>query len=94
MDGLGGAAPAAQGKPPKTVMIVVNGRAKAVPKDELTYDDLVRLAFDNPPSGEDVQFTIQYTRGQGSKPAGVLLEGGSVKVKEGMEFDVTATNRS
>ena len=93
MDGFQTAS-AGQGKNLKTVTIVVNGRAKAVPKDELTYEDLVRLAFENPPTGQDVQFTVQYTRGQGSKPAGVLVEGGSVKAKEGMEFDVTATNRS
>jgi hypothetical protein len=94
MDDYQQAASVGQGKEPKTVTIVVNGRAKVVPKDELTYEDLVRLAFENPPTGADVQFTVQYTRGQGSKPAGVLVEGGSVKVKEGMEFDVTATNRS
>ncbi|MBN9498990.1 MAG: multiubiquitin domain-containing protein [Alphaproteobacteria bacterium] len=79
----------------KTVTIIVNGRAKVVPKnDEITFDQLVALAFPNPPSGDGVQFTIQYTRGNGNKPAGVLLEGQSVKVKEGMEFDVTSTNRS
>ena len=94
MDDYQRATSVGQGKGPKTVTIVVNGRVKAVPKDELTYEDLVRLAFENPPTGADVQFTVQYTRGQGSKPAGVLVEGGLVKVKEGMEFDVTATNRS
>lgn len=83
-----------EGKSPKTVVIVINGRAKTVLKDELTFTDLVQLAFENPPTGEGVQFTIQYTRGQGNKPAGTLLEGQSVKVKEGMEFDVTSTDRS
>ena len=67
---------------------------KSVVKDELTFDELVNLAFETPPTGDGVQFTIQYTRGHGSKPAGTLLEGGTVKVKEGMEFDVTPTNRS
>lgn len=84
----------ARGKPPKAVIVVVNGRAKMVPKDDISFEELVQLAFDNPPTGEGVQFTIQYTRGQGGKPAGTLLEGGTVKVKEGMEFDVTATDRS
>jgi hypothetical protein len=79
----------------KTVTIVVNGRQKTVPKnEELSFDAVVALAFDNPPTGEGVQFTVQYTRGQGDKPAGTLVEGQSVKVKDGMEFDVTATNRS
>ncbi|HXZ01113.1 MAG TPA: multiubiquitin domain-containing protein [Stellaceae bacterium] len=79
----------------KTVVIIVNGRAKTVPKDEeITFDQVVALAFPNPPSGDGVQFTVQYTRGQGNKPAGTLVEGQSIRVKDGMEFDVTPTNRS
>jgi hypothetical protein len=79
----------------KTVTIFVNGRAKVVPKNtELSFEAVVALAFDNPPTGDGVQFTVQYTRGHGNKPAGTLVEGQSVKVKDGMEFDVTSTNRS
>lgn len=82
-------------KDPKTVTIVINGRPKSVLKnDDLTFEEIVALAFDNPPTGEGIQHTIQYTRGQGNKPSGVLVEGQSVKVKDGMEFDVTSTNRS
>ncbi len=80
--------------PEEGVQIVVNGRPKHAHKHELTFDDLVHLAFENPPSGEAVQFTIQYTRGHGPKAAGTLVEGQLVKLKAGMEFDVTATNRS
>lgn len=80
---------------PKSVTIIVNGRPKSVPKnDDLTFAEVVALAFENPPTGDGVQFTIQYTRGHGNKPAGSLVEGQSVKPKEGMEFDVTPTNRS
>lgn len=79
----------------KFVTIIVNGRQKKWPKnDDITFEQVVRLAFENPPSGDDIQFTVQYTRGHGNKPAGTLLEGQSVKVKDGMIFDVTATNRS
>lgn len=82
-------------KDPKTVTIIINGRPKTVPKnDDLTFEEIVALAFENPPTGECIQYTIQYTRGQGNKPSGVLVEGQSVKVKDGMEFDVTSTNRS
>lgn len=82
-------------KEPHTVTIVVNGRPKTVPKkDELTFEEVVVLAFENPETGEGIQYTIQYTRGHGNKPSGTLVEGQSVKVKEGMEFDVTSTNRS
>lgn len=79
----------------QTITFVINGRPKTVAKNaNLTFDEIVALAFDNPPSGEGVQFTIQYTRGHGDKPSGTLIEGQSVKIKEGMEFDVTSTNRS
>lgn len=79
----------------ETAIIVVNGRPKTVPKlADVTYDEVVRLAFPNPQTGDGVQYTVQYTRGPGHKPSGTLVEGQSVKVKAGMEFDVTPTNRS
>ncbi len=79
----------------KTVTIIVNGRERSWPKNaEISYEEVVRLAFENPPTGDDIQITVQYTRGEGHKPSGTLVEGQSVKVKDGMVFDVTATNRS
>lgn len=83
------------GQEPKTVTIIVNGRAKTVEKNaELSFWEVVKLAFDDPQTGEGIQYTVQYTRGQGNKPSGTLVEGQVVKVKDGMEFDVTPTNRS
>lgn len=81
-------------KAPKEVTVVFNGRSKTIAKERLTFDDVIAYAFETPPSGDGVQFTIQYTRGHNEKPNGTLLEGDSVMVKDGMEFDVTATNRS
>lgn len=82
-------------KDSKTIAIIVNGRPKIVPKnDDLTFEEIVALAFDNPPTGDGIQYTIQYTRGHGNKSAGALVEGQSVRAKDGMEFDVTSTNRS
>lgn len=78
----------------KEIMIVVNGREKTVEKGELTFDQLVALAFDDPPTGEFICFTITYRRGLGNKPEGTLIEGELVKVKEGMIFNVTATDKS
>ncbi len=94
-DGLGGGGKGEHDHEPDTVTIVVNGKAKTVPKNAtLSFWDLVNLAFANPQTGADIQYTVQYTRGHGNKPSGALVEGQSVKVKEGMEFDVTSTNRS
>lgn len=78
----------------KEITIIINGTAKVIQKERLTFDEIVALAFDNPPTGDGVQFTIQYSRGHSDKPKGTLVEGQSVQAKDGMEFDVTQTNRS
>lgn len=78
----------------KQVTIYINGTPKNVVKGRLTFEEIVALSFDNPPTGDGVQFTIQYTRGHSGNSKGSLVEGQSVQVKEGMEFDVTPTNRS
>ena len=79
----------------KTVTIIVNGREKEVPKnDDLTFEELVALAFNPVPTGEFICFTITYRKGHGNKPEGTLAEGESVKAKKGMIFNVTATDKS
>jgi hypothetical protein len=78
----------------KTFTIIVNGREKTVTTKELTFAQVVALAFDNPPTGPNIVFTITYRRGEGNKPDGTLDEGGSVKVKDGTIFNVTPTDKS
>jgi len=74
--------------------IIVNGRQKVVTQKELSFSEIVALAFENPPVGSDVLFTVTYKRGEGNKPEGTLVEGETVKIKDGMIFNVTATNKS
>jgi hypothetical protein len=78
----------------KEVTIIVNGRQKVVTKDEMSFDEIVALAYDNPPSGENIVFTITYRRGHSHKPEGTLVQGETVKIKDGMIFNVTATDKS
>jgi hypothetical protein len=74
--------------------IFVNGRKKVVTTRELLFDQVVALAFDPVPTGPYVMFTITYRHGPHANPEGNLLEGGVVKVKDGMVFNVTQTNKS
>lgn len=86
-----------QGNPggnPHEVTIVVNGREHSVRKADITFDEVVALAFETPPTGPNVMITITYRRGHGDKPEGTLEAGGAVKVKDGMIFNVTATDKS
>jgi hypothetical protein len=78
----------------KEFTIIVNGRQKIATTRELTFAQVVELAFDNPVTGPNIVFTITYRRGEGNKPEGTLVEGGTVKVKDGMIFNVTATDKS
>ncbi len=75
-------------------VIIVNATEHVWTEKLITFDDLVRLAFDGqPPTGLDVVITVTYSKGDDGK-SGSLLPGGSVKVKKRMVFDVIATDRS
>ena len=78
----------------KEYTIIVNGREKVVDKKELTFDEIIALAFDPPPTGQFIVFTVTYRRGHGNKPEGTLLPGETVTIKQGMIFNVTATDKS
>ena len=80
----------------KDVTIIVNGRQRSVPKNsELTVAQVVALAFDNPPTGQNVEFTITYRKGGNEqRPEGSMSGNDTVKVKEGTVFNVTATDKS
>ncbi len=76
------------------ITIVINARERTVTDKELTFEQLVALAFPSAPTGENVLFTISFRRGHGNKPEGSLLAGETVKIKDGMVFVVSATDKS
>ena len=61
----------------KTVSIIVNGRPTPIPRerDELSFDELVDLAFDDPARGPQIVFTITFRKAGGRIPEGELDEG-------------------
>jgi hypothetical protein len=76
----------------KEFTIIVNGRSKKVTSNELSYQDVVNLAFDNnPPTGPNIVITVTY-KIEGKQ--GTLLPGGTVTIKNGTIFNVTATDKS
>ena len=83
-----------------TVTLIVNGQQKEVslkelsPNAEISFDEIVRLAFADPPSGEYIVFTVSYWNGAGWPAEGILYSGEIVKVKEGTVFNVTVTDKS
>ncbi len=79
----------------KEITIIVNTREKTVSQKELTFTEIIALAYDTPPTGADVMFTVTYRRGHGNKPDGTMVETDSpLKLKEGMIINVSATDKS
>lgn len=76
----------------KLVTVLINSRPYELEKDDITFEELVRLASPNG-SGGEAQYRVSYRRAHGNK-SGTLAAGESVKLKEGMAFNVDVTNRS
>ena len=75
--------------------VFVNGQPKTVTKKELSFEDVVALAYNgSPPSGPNWVFTVSYSKGEDKKPRGSMQPDDTVKVKDGMVFNVTATDKS
>ncbi|MFZ2205559.1 MAG: multiubiquitin domain-containing protein [Minisyncoccia bacterium] len=74
----------------KETKIYVNTIEHLWPKKEISFEELVGLAF---PDSIKKEFDITYARGQSDKE-GELLDGKSVPVHPGMEFLVSPTNES
>jgi hypothetical protein len=79
---------------PKVYKIIVNGRQKEISTKTLTFDQVVALAFNPVPFGPNVQFTVTYRKGPRKNHEGSMTEGETVRIKDGMIFDVTETNKS
>lgn len=81
---------AATGKT-ETVTIIVNTKPHEWNQKEITFEQVVELAFPGQPYDPEGT-TVEYSRGHG--PDKSLRPGESVPVKDGMIFDVEPANRS
>jgi len=78
----------------KMVTIIVNGKPHEWPKEEITYAEVVTLEVPDYPQHQEITYSVTYKRGHGNKPEGTLAPGASVRVKEGMVFNVSETGQS
>lgn len=83
-----------QHEEPKRVTIIVEGTPYEVPKTALTYAEVVTLFEPTYPQHPEITYAVIYKRGDGDKPEGTLPPGASVKVKDGMVFNVSRTGQS
>ena len=92
MSTQGAESQAEQGKAHE-VTIIVNGRERTVEEKEVSFEEVVELAFPGSPTGPNIVYTVAYRRAAGNR-SGDLVPGESVKVKQGTIFDVTQTDKS
>ncbi|MEG3087432.1 multiubiquitin domain-containing protein [Sphingomonas sp. PB4P5] len=76
-----------------TTLIKVNGRGRSVPGIEVTFEQIVQIAFPNDTTPNAV-FSMTYRHAASQPHAGDLAVGGVVHVKEGTVFNVTRTVQS
>lgn len=77
---------------PSSFHIIVNARPREVTGVSISYSEVVNLAFPDDPNAGEYLYSVHYTGPH--VPDGTLAEGQSVKLENGMKFDVTKTNRS
>lgn len=78
----------------KEVVILVNSREKEWSEKMISFDQVVILAFGSISNDPNVSYSVTYKKGDNNKPEGIMVKGDIVKVKDGIRFNVTQTNRS
>jgi hypothetical protein len=79
---------------PISIQVIVNARPREVHKRELTYWDVARLAFPDAAPAPNTVYSITYARGPHENPEGSMVDGQQVRIKNGMTFYVTVTDKS
>jgi hypothetical protein len=86
--------PVNKGPKSKVLEIIVNGQPKEVEDKRLSFKQVIELAFPNAQFGPRIVYTVTYKNGPKPNPKGVMVEGDVVKIKEGMVFNVSRTDKS
>ena len=81
-------------KPVTDYEIIVNARPRIVHEEDVTFEQVVELAFPGP-HGPTIMFSMTYRNAESKPHAGELGAGGVVEVKKkGTIFNVTKTDKS
>lgn len=79
----------------KSCTIIVNGVRRETQEKRLRFEDVITLAFGQYDVADNVAYTVTYSYKKGHhNDKGIMVAGDSVKIKEGMVFNVTKTTRS
>lgn len=74
--------------------IIINGTTHHVINDEISFDQVVDIAYPDGGRGPLITYTVDFYNGAGRPPEGKLTKNQKAKVKNGTVFNVTRTDRS
>lgn len=77
----------------KSVTIFVNQDEHTVPKEKISYDEVVALYLQKG-GAASTEYLIKYSRGHSANIAGTLAPGQEVMVKNEMRFRISGTGES
>lgn len=78
----------------KGFRIIVDGTPHVIQTEEITFDEIVDIAYPSGGRGDLITYTVSFYEGGGRPAEGSLIEGEKVKIKDGTVFNVTRTDRS
>lgn len=78
----------------KESTIIVNAREKIWLEKNISFEQVVVLAYGIFKENGNTSYTVTYSRGEGNKPEGSMVNGDIIKIKDKMIFNVTATDKS
>ena len=79
---------------PRSVPVIVNGRPRELAEREVTFEDLVAIAFPQLPVANRRAFTVTYRRGAPERPEGSLVARQAARLAPGAVVNVSATDKS
>ena len=82
--------------PERPITVIVNGEDKLLPVGtrELSYREVVVLAYGTYNDASNIIYTVVYSNGPIENPKGSLVKGRKVRVREGMIFNVGCSDKS
>ena len=73
----------------KGFTVKINGRERNVEHDQLSYEEIVNIAYPDGTQFEQPGFRIVFSGGIARQEEGDLEEGGNLKLQDGMVINVT-----
>lgn len=74
--------------------VVVNAKSKEWSETKISFEEVVKLAYNQVSSNPNIIYTVNYIKGVPSKPEGSMVKGDKISVNNKMIFNVTRTDKS